>query len=134
MAAVSRKVMPVSMAASITARVPATSVRRPKLLQPRPTTVTSGPASPSRRVGRGESLMRCRLVSVGSSIGDPVVVAAQRVGETPRYRGILALLPQRGDHQLVALGTADIDDPRAVEIPDEDRAAIAPLDPAGGVG
>src|SRR5581483_4858399 len=44
MSAVSKNVTPASSAASTTARVPASSTRPPKLLQPRPTTVTaSGP-------------------------------------------------------------------------------------------
>src|SRR5215217_89325 len=48
MSAVSKKVMPASSAASITARVPAWSSRRPKLLQPRPTTETLSSERPSR--------------------------------------------------------------------------------------
>src|SRR5450432_3972900 len=44
MSAVSRNVTPTSSAASTTARVAASSIRPPKLLQPRPTTLTfSGP-------------------------------------------------------------------------------------------
>src|ERR687898_2874631 len=50
MSAVSRSVTPVSRAASTTARVPSRSTRMPKLLQPRPTTETSGPSFPNRRV------------------------------------------------------------------------------------
>ena len=50
MSAVSKKVIPESIAASTTARVPAASSRRPKLLQPRPTIETSSPESPSGRV------------------------------------------------------------------------------------
>src|SRR5919197_2577915 len=50
MSAVSRSVMPTSSAASTTARVPSRSTRPPKLLQPMPTTETSGPPSPSVRV------------------------------------------------------------------------------------
>src|SRR3954468_16477429 len=46
MSAVSRKVMPRSSAASMTARVPARSRRRPKLLQPRPTAETVRPDAP----------------------------------------------------------------------------------------
>src|SRR5215207_8443033 len=48
MSAVSKKVMPASSAASITARVPAWSSRRPKLLQPRPTTETLSSERPRR--------------------------------------------------------------------------------------
>src|SRR5215212_4497981 len=48
MSAVSRNVMPASSAASITARVPARSRRRPKLLQPRPTTETVRSERPRR--------------------------------------------------------------------------------------
>src|SRR2546430_12101745 len=50
MSAVSSRVTPASSAASTTARVPSRSTRRPKLLQPRPTTDTSGPSLPNRRV------------------------------------------------------------------------------------
>src|SRR5919202_5274406 len=51
MSAVSKKVTPASSAASTTAFVPAASTRRPKLLQPRPTTDTS--SGPSVRMGIG---------------------------------------------------------------------------------
>src|SRR5215216_1984835 len=47
MSAVSRNVMRASSAASITARVPARSRRRPKLLQPSPTTETARSERPS---------------------------------------------------------------------------------------
>jgi hypothetical protein len=47
MSAVSNRVIPASMAASMTARVPFPSRRRPKLLQPRPTTDTISPDDPS---------------------------------------------------------------------------------------
>src|SRR4051812_30294152 len=50
MSAVSKSVTPSSSAASITARVCSRSQRAPKLFVPRPTTVTSGPPSPSVRV------------------------------------------------------------------------------------
>src|SRR5919206_4110687 len=50
MSAVSSSVTPASSAASTTARVPSRSTRIPKLLQPRPTTETSGPSAPNRRV------------------------------------------------------------------------------------
>src|SRR5687768_11877930 len=50
MSAVSKKVIPASRAASTTALVAASSIRPPKLLQPRPTTVTWSSESPSRRV------------------------------------------------------------------------------------
>src|SRR5215210_7511695 len=50
MSAVSNSVTPASSAASTTARVPSRSTRPPKLLQPRPTTETSGPSAPKRRV------------------------------------------------------------------------------------
>src|ERR1700733_11320719 len=50
MFAVSKRVMPSSSAASITARVCSRSQRRPKLFVPSPTSVTSGPPSPSCRV------------------------------------------------------------------------------------
>src|SRR5205809_277045 len=50
MSAVSSRVIPASSAASTTVRVPPRSTRIPKLLQPRPTTETSGPSLPRRRV------------------------------------------------------------------------------------
>src|SRR5215210_4006096 len=50
MSAVSSSVTPASRAASTTARVPARSTRMPKLLQPRPTSETSDPSLPNRRV------------------------------------------------------------------------------------
>src|SRR3954463_14976979 len=50
MSAVSNNVTPASSAAATTARVPSRSTRPPKLLQPRPTTETSGPSLPNRRV------------------------------------------------------------------------------------
>src|SRR5215207_8472809 len=48
MSAVSKNVMPASSAASITARVPLRSSRRPKLLQPSPTTETVSSERPRR--------------------------------------------------------------------------------------
>src|SRR5437879_4078445 len=50
MSAVSNSVTPAASAASTTARVPSRSTRPPKLLQPRPTTETSGPSVPNRRI------------------------------------------------------------------------------------
>src|SRR5438045_1247729 len=50
MSAVSNSVTPASSAALTTVRVPSRSTRIPKLLQPRPTTETSGPSFPNRRV------------------------------------------------------------------------------------
>src|SRR6266571_9079863 len=50
MSAVSNSVTPASSAASTTARVPSRSTRTPKLLPPSPTTETSGPSAPNRRV------------------------------------------------------------------------------------
>src|SRR6266540_6020388 len=50
MSAVSNSVTPASSAASTTARVPSTSTRIPKLLQPSPTTETSAPSLPNWRV------------------------------------------------------------------------------------
>src|SRR5919204_92477 len=50
MSAVSKSVIPESSAAPTTARVPSRSTRPPKLLQPSPTTETSGPSLPNRRV------------------------------------------------------------------------------------
>src|SRR6266542_1662606 len=69
MSAVSNNVTPASRAASTTPRVPSRSTRMPKLLQPRPTTETSGPSVPNRRVrtardGRASGM---RYRSLGSS-------------------------------------------------------------------
>src|SRR5258707_14658142 len=50
MSAVSKKVTPASSAASTTAWVAFWSIRIPKLLQPRPTSLTFRPEVPSRRI------------------------------------------------------------------------------------
>src|SRR5919201_6791051 len=50
MSAVSKSVIPTSRAASTTARAPSRPTRPPKLLQPSPTTETSGPSFPNLRV------------------------------------------------------------------------------------
>src|SRR5438105_1900972 len=68
MSAVSKSVTPASSAASTTARVPSRSTRMPKLLQPSPTTETSGPSVPNRRVrtardGRASGMRYRRLGS-----------------------------------------------------------------------
>src|SRR5712691_9477349 len=68
MSAVSKSVIPASSAASTTARVPSRPTRPPKLLQPRPTTETSGPSLPNRRVrmardGRASEMRYRRLGS-----------------------------------------------------------------------
>src|SRR5213076_300390 len=57
------------MAASTTARVPSRSTRPPKLLQPSPTTETSGPSLPSRRMRMGAdgSASGMRYRRLGSS-------------------------------------------------------------------
>src|SRR5207247_6469630 len=69
MSAVSKSVIPSSSAASTTARVPSRPTRPPKLLQPRPTTVTSGPPSPKLRVriARHGKASRMRYRRLGSS-------------------------------------------------------------------
>src|SRR4051794_130486 len=69
MSAVSKSVMPTSIAASTTARVPSRSTRMPKLLQPRPTTETSGPSVPNRRVRTASDgrASRVRYRRLGSS-------------------------------------------------------------------
>src|SRR5437764_178514 len=69
MSAVSKSVTPASSAASTTARVPSASTRMPKLLQPRPTTDTSGPSVPNRRVRIREDARasRVRYRRLGSS-------------------------------------------------------------------
>src|ERR671935_614093 len=69
MSAVSNSVTPASRAAFTTARVPSRSTRMPKLLQPSPTTETSGPPSPNRRVrtGRDGRASGMRYRRLGSS-------------------------------------------------------------------
>src|ERR1700679_2656299 len=134
MSAVSRNVTPSSIAASTTARVPATSVRRPKLLQPRPAIEACTPELPSGRVGRERAVIRCRLVRLFLASYDPVVVRAQRVGEPLGHRCVIALLPQRRHDQLVTVGSADVDQARTLQVTDEDRAAFTGLDSTGGVG
>src|SRR4029453_3278078 len=69
MSAVSISVTPASSAASTTARVPSRSTRMPKLLQPSPTTDTSGPSAPNRRVRIAADVMasRMRYRRLGSS-------------------------------------------------------------------
>src|SRR3982751_6878455 len=69
MSAVSNKVTPASSAASTTACVPPASTRMPKLLQPRPTTETSGPSDPNRRVRmtKDARASRMRYRRLGSS-------------------------------------------------------------------
>src|ERR671926_1792847 len=69
MSAVSKSVTPASSAASTTARVPSRSTRIPKLLQPRPTTDTSGPSVPKRRVRIAADVMASgvRYRRLGSS-------------------------------------------------------------------
>src|ERR1700760_2822317 len=132
MSAVSKNVTPASRAASTTARVPFRSTRRPKLLQPRPTTDVRIPDFPSSREGR--SAMNGSLVRRGGRSVDVMIVSPQGVGEALGHRRALALLPQRHDDQLVALGPADEDQVTAVDVADQDRASLAGLDPAGGVG
>src|SRR5438034_8353366 len=69
MSAVSKKLMPASSEASTTTRVPSRSTRPPKLLQPSPTTVTSGPSAPRRRVriGRDGKASWMRYRQLGAS-------------------------------------------------------------------
>src|ERR671937_946086 len=69
MSAVSISVTPASSAASTTARVPSRSTRMPKLLLPSPTTETSGPSAPKRRVRTGRDARACamRYRRLGSS-------------------------------------------------------------------
>src|SRR4051812_26544652 len=69
MSAVSISVTPASSAASTTARVPSRSTRMPKLFVPSPTTETSGPSSPNRRIRIAADVMasRVRYRRLGSS-------------------------------------------------------------------
>src|SRR5690349_19444410 len=69
MSAVSKSVTPTSSAASTTAVVSSRPMRPPKLLQPSPTTVTSGPSLPSRRLRmvRDAKGSRMRYRTLGSS-------------------------------------------------------------------
>src|ERR1051325_8086779 len=92
--AVSKNVTPASSAASTTARVPSRSTRRPKLLQPRPTTDTLSP--PSSRCGtsamRAHSSSRLlggheRLGERGAPRGAPAaVLRAVRAAEDAHDR------------------------------------------------
>src|SRR6516225_3137559 len=75
--------MPLSSAASTTARVPARSSRRPKLLQPRPTTDTSGPRRPSERVRM--SAMELRLYQSGAA-GRDAHLCAERLAVELAHR------------------------------------------------
>src|SRR4051794_38408960 len=69
MSAVSKSVTPTSSAASTTTRVPARSTRIPKLLQPSPTTETSGPSLPNRRrrIGHDARASEVNYRRLGSS-------------------------------------------------------------------
>src|SRR5438105_14139185 len=83
MSAVSKNVTPTSSAASTTARVPTRSTRMPKLWQPRPTTETSGPSFPSRRIctdndGRASGTRYRRLVDGFVIPGGPLDVLQGR--------------------------------------------------------
>src|SRR6201992_2864536 len=107
MSALSKKVTPSSSAASTTARVAFRSARRPKLLQPRPTMEDFRPEAPRGRVVRAVMLAQrsCtarRAARVSWRSLHAVIVAAQDVGEAPGHGGVLALLPHRGHHELVA--------------------------------
>src|ERR687887_10400 len=92
MSAVSRSVMPTSSAASTTARVPSRSTRPPKLLQPMPTTETSGPPSPSVRVRIADILTngRSRLLRLL-----PRGFVGPRDHATARPRKLASTLAQR---------------------------------------
>src|ERR671936_1874363 len=94
MSAVSRNVTSASSAASTTAVVPAWSTRRPKLLQPRPTTDTSSGPSARVRIARAYSFARVRfwddfavgdVVELGSVevTRDEIVEFAQRYDPQP---------------------------------------------------
>src|ERR671935_3155895 len=89
MSAVSNSVTPASSAASTTARVPSRSTRQPKLLQPRPTTETSGPSEPNRRVRTAGGYSGARVLA-------SIVAASTRLSAPP--------LPVAALH-LVALST-----------------------------
>src|SRR3954469_23223200 len=74
MSAVSKNVTPTSRAASTTARVADSSMRPPKLLQPRPTTVTS--RGPSLRV----RILRPYRAHTGSRAGSIRIVRGISTG------------------------------------------------------
>src|SRR4051794_25377904 len=84
MSAVSRKLTPASSAASITTRVSSRPRRRPKLLHPRPATVTSRP--PRRRVGSGSGAIEPLVYQTARDRyrrreGEPVVRPGARPAE-----------------------------------------------------
>jgi hypothetical protein len=63
-----------------------------------------------------------------------MIVAAERIGESPGHGGVLALLPQ-GDHdKLDPIGAANIDDVATLEVAHEDGSVVAGLEPTGGMG
>jgi len=93
-----------------------------------------GGRSDRRRGAVSRTEWRRRGVSI-SGLADPMVIAAQGVGEPLGHGGVLTLLPERDHDQLARpLGTADVDDIATLQVADEDRSAGPGLDPAGGVG
>src|SRR5260370_39140068 len=82
MFAVSKSVIPSSSAVSITLRVCPRSIRPPKLFVPSPTTVTSGPPSPSVRV-RMRRRYRSDRGWCGSGDSEPAAPGRERAQVQP---------------------------------------------------
>src|SRR5436190_10201 len=90
MSAVSKKVTSASSAASTTARVPSGSTRRPKLLQPRPTTDTCSGPSARVSIGRAYRFGRVRYwedfrEGETSELGEVEVLRDEIVAFAERY-------------------------------------------------
>src|SRR3954470_20893980 len=98
MSAVSISVTPASSAASITASDCSESIRPPKLFVPRPTTETSGPPAPRRRVRMSPTLLEAphTMARRGASLRLPRRPASERhdaaraaAGRAPRDQRLL---------------------------------------------
>src|SRR4051794_38075854 len=109
MSAVSISVTPASSAASSTANDCSYSIRPPKLFVPRPTTETSGPPSPRRRVRMSPTLLEAphTMARRGASLRLPRRAAPQR-HDTTRAAARRASRDQRllGDGRARGRGPA----------------------------
>lgn len=63
-----------------------------------------------------------------------MIISSQRVGEALGHRGILALLPERDHHELIAVWAADVDQVAALQVTDQHRATRSRPDATGSVG
>ena len=82
----------------------------------------AGEARAGRRTSRASRRRRSRRPARSSRAPRP----RQRVGEAPRDGGVLALLPQRHDHELVARAVVDADEDEVgpIEVADVTVAAL----------